>query len=343
MFASMNKNYSMENIKVAVVMNGGGARGSFVVGALEYIQKNVRERIPRLTNLEYSIFFGSSTNAFTALMLGMGKYDELIQAWEVLGKTRPRPRYRLRYAWNMLTGAKGINSSFPLDDFIRKYVRREDLKKRVLLPLASFKDGQYFTLNDDDFETDEDLQNAAMACMRVPGFNPPVKEIRTRHGIIKLVVDGSALRANPIGDVLAYDPDVVFIISATPCPGSRFDDLPILVPGRPDALSLARAMYVEAAPEKLFSRDLGEFLKINELVREASYEDRAIYTVDGSELRYYNNVIVCPREKLSDVKDYSPEVLKRQRNMGYIEAQRVFKNTCYMRTDVAPDNADTMR
>lgn len=332
----------MENVKVAVVMNGGGSRGSFVVGALEYIQKNVRERIPRLTNLEYSVFFGSSTNAFTALMLSMGKYEELIKAWEILGKNKPRPPHRLRYAWKMLTGAKGINSTFLLDDFIRKYVKIEDLKKRVLLPLASFKDGQYFTLKDDDFETDEDLQNAAIASMRVPGFNPPVKEVRTRHGVIKLVADGSALRANPIGDVLAYNPDAVFVISTMPCRGSQYDDLPILVPGRPDALSVARAMYLEAAPETLFSRDLGEFMKINELVKEASYEDRVIYTVAGDQLRYYNHVVVCPRERLSDIKDYSPETLRRQRNMGYIEAQKVFRNTPYMCTDFTADSTGTL-
>lgn len=322
-------------------MNGGGSRGSFVVGALEYIQRNVVERIPRLTHLEYSVFYGSSTNAFTSLMMSMGKYEELLNAWKMLGRDHPRTPHRLQYAWKMLTGARGFNNGSPLEDLIRRYVRLEDIRQKVLLPLASFSDGKYFTLTNDDFDTDRDLQDAAIASMRVPGYHPPVKEVRTRQGVIRMVVDGSALRANPIGEVLAYDPDAVFIISTMPCRGSQHDDLPLRVPGQPDAVSMARAMYLEAAPETLFSRDLDEFLRINNQV-EAGTEDRDIRTVDGGELKYYRSVVVCPPDKLSDVRDYSPEVLKEQQNMGFVEAKRIFRNTPYMHKGATHGGAGTV-
>ncbi|MFA0963197.1 patatin-like phospholipase family protein [Roseivirga sp. BDSF3-8] len=324
----------MEKLKVAIVMSGGGARGAFHVGALEYIHLHVNFRFPQL---EYSLFSGSSTSTYTALMLAMHKYPELLSTWKSLGVERRTPA-RWQTAWKVLRGAGGLYGAGILDKLVRKYVRLEDLKITVLMHLASLRDGRYFTLSNTDFSTTNDLQHAATASMRTPGYMDPVKSLNSRQGPLRAVVDGSAMHARPIGEVLAYDPDIIFILSTTAFnPYERENTFKGLLrrPEKDDAISLAFSLYGEAAPDILFARDVKEFVRINHLLRNGSM---AVTELNSSlkPMRFVNNVIVSPSTALGDTNDYRKETMVRRWNAGWMAARDAF-----MQFDPGLISADT--
>lgn len=313
----------MDKIRVAVVMSGGGARGAFQVGALEYIHLFVNSRLP---NLEYCVFSGSSTSTFTALMLAMHKYPMLLDIWRNKFKNGIHNN-RLHAAWKILTGASGIHTSNPLEKYLEEHIRLKDIKIDALFHLASLQNMEGISFSKNDFTSDELLIEAVKASMRTPGYRKPVAQLNTSSGPYYSVTDGSMLRTTPIGDVLSFRPDVVFIITTAPLTGS--EEVPALDSTgetQADAVSLAYSLYAEAAPDALFQRDIEEFIRINEMVKQAAPAGESLQNGKEPAFRYYDYVLMAPPAPLGHMENYSRGLLNTRWNLGWKTAENAFKS-----------------
>lgn len=73
--------------KIALVLSGGGAKGAFQFGAIQYIEEYYKKQNP---SFNYSIIAGVSVGALNATMLAMEKYEVLKEVWTTISADRVR-------------------------------------------------------------------------------------------------------------------------------------------------------------------------------------------------------------------------------------------------------------
>lgn len=67
--------------KIALVLSGGGFKGAFQVGALEYLRDNWDKIAPDRPPLSFDIVAGVSVGSLNGLLVALGRFDELQQLW----------------------------------------------------------------------------------------------------------------------------------------------------------------------------------------------------------------------------------------------------------------------
>ena len=72
----------MKKRKFALVLSGGGFKGAFQVGALNYLKDNWNHIAPEAGPMHFDIIAGVSVGALNGAMMAMGKQDELNELWD---------------------------------------------------------------------------------------------------------------------------------------------------------------------------------------------------------------------------------------------------------------------
>ncbi len=67
--------------KTALVLSGGGFKGAFQVGALDYLRENWDQIAPDRPPLSFDIVAGVSVGSLNGLLVALGRFDELQQLW----------------------------------------------------------------------------------------------------------------------------------------------------------------------------------------------------------------------------------------------------------------------
>ena len=68
--------------KLALVLSGGGFKGAFQVGALQYLRENWQRIAPQRPPLSFDIVAGVSVGSLNGLLVATGEFDRLVQLWE---------------------------------------------------------------------------------------------------------------------------------------------------------------------------------------------------------------------------------------------------------------------
>ncbi|MGB3179958.1 MAG: patatin-like phospholipase family protein [Cyclobacteriaceae bacterium] len=316
--------------KYAIVMSGGGAKGAFQVGALEFIQNVVLKQHPRM---EAQVYSGVSVGCLNAVMMGMNKYNDLLDVWRNLdndqvykGKVAVLPAVA-----RILRGKKGILSYKPLDKLVRKYIRKSAFTVPTHFGAVSLEDGRYYSFSPDAFADDKTLQDGVLASSLMPVFWEPIRTLKTLNGDVLQAVDGGLRNNSPLKDVLMRDfdnggPDVIIIINCAPF---SFDKEKPLIPNKKAAdniFNIAKRSLVDIALNEVFLNDLEEFLRINRLVQQAKEQNATLTSKSGRELKYFKPVLISPVIPLGDALDFSPEMNKKRWNHGYQAAKAAFHN-----------------
>ncbi|MCB9053224.1 MAG: patatin-like phospholipase family protein [Lewinellaceae bacterium] len=76
----------MKKRKFALVLSGGGFKGAFQVGALNYLKDNWNHIAPEAGPMHFDIIAGVSVGALNGAMMAMGKQDELNELWDQVAK-----------------------------------------------------------------------------------------------------------------------------------------------------------------------------------------------------------------------------------------------------------------
>ncbi len=125
-------------VKKALVISGGGSKGAFAGGIVEYltlVEKN-----------DYDIFVGTSTGSLMIPLIALGEIERLKEAYTNTtqddifsnspftikrkeGKVISTRMNHLRIAWNFLRGKKTFGESKNLRKLIKKFFTHEDFQR----------------------------------------------------------------------------------------------------------------------------------------------------------------------------------------------------------------------
>ncbi|NNF02516.1 MAG: hypothetical protein HKN22_07505 [Bacteroidia bacterium] len=311
-------------MKRALVLSGGGAKGAFQFGALQFIFEKV---IPEGQKCPFAIIAGVSVGALNGVMLAMNKYPMMKEIWENIdnskvytGKMKTFPAI-LKIAF----GNRSVLSNSPLANLISKHVNLSDIDQKCdfRFGCVSLVDGEYRAFRPDDFNNNKDLQAAILASTVMPIVWEPVETITDIQGNIhRDVVDGGIRNISPLGDVIDNDPDEVIIINCNASKIHRDED------SGKNIFGIAKRSLAEIAINEIFVSDLKEFLKVNYLVRQADAQGVKLKKESDQSKNYkaFKTVVIEPDTPLGDALDFSPNTTRSRINLGYKRAEEAFKD-----------------
>jgi NTE family protein len=314
-----------DDMKTALVMPGGGARGAFQVGVL----KAVSELLPRACHNPFPIISGTSAGAVNSLVLASASkrfhvgVTELEHVW---GNFRSRQVFRAD-SWTMLRSSLHWMASIVLGgtlvgtprSLLNNSPLRELLKANVRFPLIdkAIREGDlhalavtaagYGTARSTTFfqatgETEEwtrkrrvgirqpiDLDHV-MASIAVPMIFPPVQIKGEYFG------DGAMRQATPLSPAIHLGADRILVIGIRDETGDPAPD-----PSRPQPFpsfaQIAGYMLDTLFMDGLYS-DLERMTRINELIDSVPVEHRS---EDFNRMRPIDTMIVLPSKDLRDI------------------------------------------
>lgn len=202
----------------ALVLSGGGSKGSFQIGAMEELILN--------RGIDFEILCGVSVGALNASFLAQAPFDSshLDVSLENLKKTFTTLRHlwleeitenqsvylkRVGVEAGIVLGADSIYNPEPLKKLLKRYLDPKSLprSKRVLkIQYVSLETGELKTAN----SRDPRILDHVLASGTMPYFFPPV-EIRGKH-----LVDGGIRDITPLGQAFQAGAEAVYVIYASP-------------------------------------------------------------------------------------------------------------------------------
>lgn len=298
----------MQTIKTkinrALVLSGGGARGNFQRRAIHYLHEQ---------GIQFDYVVGASVGAMNGAMVAQHKYSQLQHIWDNItdgqvftGKVNK---------WNLikaaLLGRSGVLGSDPMVDMIRKYVHMHHFKSMFECAAVNEETGEVRYFGNYPDTTTRILQNAISASAHMTVVWPGVDIFETPSS--KAVwSDGGARDNSPLGEAVQMNPDEIYIINCHNRDISVEQDLGTVVKrfGR----------FVEISLNETMNRDLSEFLRINELVKQAEAQGATLLKKDGTPYKAFKHVIIEPEEPLGSPLDFDGS--RSYAHLGYSAARR---------------------
>jgi NTE family protein len=202
----------------ALVLSGGGAKGSFQIGAIEELVLN--------RGLDFEILCGVSVGALNASFLAQALFDP--NHPEVSLQNLKNSFITLRRLWleeitgnqsvyfkrpggdaGIVLGADSIYDPKPLKELLKKYLKPKSLAKsnRILkVRYVSLETGELKTAD----RKDPKIVDHVLASGTMPYYFPPVK-IRKEH-----LVDGGIRDITPLSQAFQAGADAIYVIYASP-------------------------------------------------------------------------------------------------------------------------------
>jgi NTE family protein len=274
-----------------LVLSGGGAKGAFQVGA----ERVLREEL----GFHWERIFGVSVGALNATILAQQEYERLREIWMTI---REENVYR-KYPWPIVALRVGFLRKLGLydDTPLRDLIRRHAAGRPFLIPAhvgrVSLISGEYELIP----STAPDFLEAVWHSATMP----VIWEAIGPHAL----VDGGLRNVTPLGDALDYQPTEIVVIA---CSGARIE------PAKPPTsiLDVAKRSLTDITINEILANDVQEFIRINDLVRQAHEANLTLKKPDGTPYRYCPITVIEPTEPLGDTLDFSPDSLQRRMRLG---------------------------
>ena len=170
-----------------------------------------------------------------------------------------------------LKNFKAIADYTPLKEKLKKLVKTSAIEENCTFKsgFVSLNDGQYYSIRQDEFDSDEDFQNAILASAAMPIIWEPVPQIKSRKHQLKNSIDGGLRNVSPLGDVIdeinADETDADYTIIIINCNNGtvekkEFDEANIA--------QIALRALTDISLSEIFNNDLREFLRINNIIEQ---------------------------------------------------------------------------
>ncbi len=222
--------------RVAVAMSGGGAKGSFELGAIDYLIRHEK--------VYPDAFIGVSTGNLNAAMLAQGRgefglrgqLDRLTNLWFDIEDNDDIYTTRFEGLTGMAVGAiaraDSIHHNKPLWKLIKKHVKPEALKSsgRLLrVGVVGLMSGEYFSVDG----SHPDILEMIRASASIPVYFWPIDLLNDRF------VDGGVRDITPLSgafealvelaedddqDAVDRSPDTIYVILASPLDSKKLTD-----------------------------------------------------------------------------------------------------------------------
>lgn len=212
--------------KTALVLSGGGFKGAFQVGALEFIRNNWHHIQPGQTEMHFDMVAGVSVGSLNGLLVASNQFDELLKLWMKVAEngvseiytsdfldTRPdqgNPDPKLKLSIDLKT----IKQQFPKTTknlIFRALFKRKKLFRMLGEELASFRsfaDNQPLKEKLDLYAKRANIQNTVYKCGYVSlndgkYYAPSHNEFKTDQDFANGVLASTAMPIvwKPVADI----------------------------------------------------------------------------------------------------------------------------------------------
>lgn len=308
-------------MKRALVLSGGGAKGAFHFGAIQYIKEQFIA--DNHTADYFNIISGTSVGALTGALLAMNQYERLASLWKNIKKEDilSGSLGLVQVFYRAISGKPSILDNRSLGELIQNNISLNDIKRSgadLIFGALSISSGEYCRFSINDFDDEKDFIKAILASASIPAVWPPVDKVVTKDGkLYKDLVDGGLKNSHPIGDILHQSPEQVIIIN---CNSSRFDDSPH-IPG--NIVKTGQRALTEISTNELFLSDLRHFLQLNSIVKQLP-DGLSVKKKNGQAFQYYDAIIIEPEKDLGEALDFSPAKISLRISEGYSAARKAF-------------------
>jgi NTE family protein len=330
--------------RTAIVLSGGGAKGAFQLGALDYL---IRDH-----GVDPEVFVGVSTGNLNAAMLAQGagrqglldRLTELKAVWFGIQSNDDVYYTRFGGVVGLLFKADSVYTNKPLWTKIRDHVDPEQLavSGRVLrVGVVELMSGRYSTVDGSALSILEMIRASAA----IPVLFNPVDVGRGRY------VDGGVRDITPMSaafDALAeiaddddHEPDTIYVILASPLEARKIT--------RQDELDSGIEIFrrsIDLLTNEVYSNDLKLAATINEGVR---YHERLRVAADaaGFEVpdgfpfegyRAANLVLVVPDKEHMGSLEFNRTKIRRAYRDGRAKAEHAVQDAAATGSNVDASN-----
>src|ERR1043165_2307632 len=251
-------------MKRALVLSGGGAKGAFEMGAMEYIQQE------QPSYFDFHIVAGISVGSLNGVMIAQKKFAELQNIWNTINNdkvyTGQMPTTFVSYVWlitQILFGRRSILGFGPLEKMLKENTSLSEIKIDYRCGFVSLVSGDYVPCKHSEFGNDDtNFRKAILASSTMPIIWSPVDEIKIGSIEHKQLVDGGVRNVSPLKDVLVDDPDEIIIINC-----STQTTIPDPKAGN-TIFRIAKRSLTEITINEIFRDDIEEFIKTNNIVQQ---------------------------------------------------------------------------
>ena len=310
-------------MKRALVLSGGGAKGAFQMGAIEYIQQE------QPSYFDFEIVAGISVGSLNGVMIAQKKFAELQKIWNTIDNdkvyTGQMPTTFVSYVWlitRILFGQRSILGFDPLEKMLKENTSLSEIRIDYRCGFVSLVTGNYVPCKHSEFGNDDaNFRKAILASSTMPIIWPPVDEIKIGSIGYKDLVDGGVRNVSPLKDILVDNPDEIIIINcstqtttADPKAGNTI-------------FRIAKRSLTEITINEIFREDIEEFIKTNNIVQQCQQQGVIVYRdADHTQpYKYFNAIVIEPGNDLGDSLDFSQETVAERRRLGYEAAKAAFE------------------
>lgn len=191
-----------------LVHSGGAAKGSWGFGCYQRAAKS----------FVFDAYAGVSVGCLNAGMLAMGKYADLLALWENMSNDEVYIGANILDEIRHVAYNRFVYDSKPLWEKIQKFFHIADFQKPFTFGFVSRETGLYYSATPQDFTDDENFQRAVLASASFPEVFPAVPDLYMKDAQGNMMhlqhcIDGGVAHVSPLGDVLKYNPDLIFEIN----------------------------------------------------------------------------------------------------------------------------------
>lgn len=278
----------------ALVLSGGGSKGSYQVGALKYILGEKR--------INYDALCGVSVGAINVAYLGMFKSGQEVESsqkiaemWGTLDNSKIYKRWFPFGRWHAIW-KKSFYDSSPLHNLLKDGISLEKIResgKHVNVGTVSLSSGKY-TIFD---QTSDHFVDAVIASASFPGMLTPVSFLG------QLWTDGGIKEISPIKKAVEIGADIIDVIICNPAVRTKkFIENPTTV----DILKRS----IDLSTDKIMANDI-EKVEMYNLLAENGLTHK----------KYVKLNIIRPETNLiEDLLDFRPEKIQEMMEKGYKDA-----------------------
>ena len=285
--------------QATLVLSGGGTKGAFEVGAEQVLREE--------GGFEWERIFGVSVGALNGALLAQREYQRLQGIWRAI---RQEDVYRKVWwpviAWRLAVRRKtGIYDARVLRNTIEKHVAGRPFRIPLYVGRVSLTSGAYEIVSS-DAASPTDMLDAIWHSATMPVIWEPIGK--------GAWVDGGLRNVTPLGDALDYNPTALVVINCSP-------DEPERAEAPQDIIAAAKRAINDIATNESMINDVREFVRINQLVRQARTKGFTLERPDGTPFRDYDIAVIRPKIPLGDTLDFSREVLAQRIAAGQAAAR----------------------
>lgn len=303
-------------MKTGLILSGGGAKGAFQVGALDYL---INEK-----KVDFDIICGVSVGALNASMVAQGDSNTLKKLWLEIKSPRDIFRQRLFGVLGGLFGADSVYSNRPLWKKIDQYVDPEKIRKKgkeLRIGTVSLQTGEYISVN----QNFPDLKKWILASTSIPVTFEPINLDK------KQVIDGGVREITPLSTAIELGAERIFVILASPTnvrhhPDKEYRSL-MEIGVRSLDIVLAEVCANDLRIAEMVNANIRSWNAVKKKVESSGHRVKDFFQgIDfiHDKHREIEFIDIIPEEEIIGTLEFNPGNIRQAISAGYAEAKKVF-------------------